>query len=92
MQVAATKPSLTFFQPEDVRRQGVDVWTDDDEWDVRVHVVRSKRTTLELTHTMPILLPPQPPTPFLLLTAHSQTTTLVTRYCTSSSGAGQTSS
>ena len=35
MQVAATKPSLTFFKPEDVRRLGVDVWTDDDEWDVR---------------------------------------------------------
>ncbi|KAF8487063.1 flavoprotein [Russula ochroleuca] len=33
VQVAATKPSLTFFQPEDIRRQGVDVWTDDDEWD-----------------------------------------------------------
>ncbi len=67
MQVAATKPSLTFFQPEDIRRQGVDVWTDDDEWDVRVHVVRSKRTTLELTHTMPILLPPPThnPNPFL---------------------------
>ena len=36
MQVAATKPSLTFFQPEDIRKQGVDVWTDDDEWDVRL--------------------------------------------------------
>ena len=36
MQVAATKPSLTFFQPDDIRRiQGVNVWTDDDEWDVR---------------------------------------------------------
>jgi len=33
VQVAATKPSLTFFQPEDIRKQGVDVWTDDDEWD-----------------------------------------------------------
>ncbi|KAI0299004.1 flavoprotein [Multifurca ochricompacta] len=31
--VAATKPSLTFFRLEDIRRQGVDVWTDDDEWD-----------------------------------------------------------
>ena len=36
MQVTATKPSLTFFQPEDIRRQGVGVWTDDDEWDVRL--------------------------------------------------------
>lgn len=36
MQVAATKPSLTFFPPEEIRGQGVDVWTDDDEWDVRV--------------------------------------------------------
>jgi len=36
VQVAATKPSLTFFQPDDIRRiQGVEVWTDDDEWDVR---------------------------------------------------------
>ena len=35
IQVAATKPSLTFFQAEDIRRQGVDIWTDDDEWDVR---------------------------------------------------------
>ena len=36
MQVAATKPSLTFFQPEDVCKQGVNVWTDEDEWDVRL--------------------------------------------------------
>jgi len=35
VQVAATKPSFTFFQPDDIRKQGVDVWTDDDEWDVR---------------------------------------------------------
>jgi hypothetical protein len=35
VQVAATKPSLTFFRPEDIRRPGVDVWTDDDEWGVR---------------------------------------------------------
>ena len=41
MQVAATKPSLTFFKPEDVRRLGVDVWTDDDEWDVRPAVAFS---------------------------------------------------
>ena len=41
MQVAATKPSLTFFQPEDIRRRGVDVWTDDDEWDVRLFPFRS---------------------------------------------------
>ncbi|KAI9459900.1 flavoprotein [Lactarius psammicola] len=33
VQVAATKPSLTFFQPGDIRSLGVDVWTDDDEWD-----------------------------------------------------------
>ncbi|KAH9976746.1 flavoprotein [Lactifluus volemus] len=33
VQVATTKPSLTFFQPEDIRKQGVQVWTDDDEWD-----------------------------------------------------------
>ncbi|KAI0270742.1 flavoprotein [Gloeopeniophorella convolvens] len=33
VQAVATKPSLTFFQPEDIRRLGVDVWTDDDEWD-----------------------------------------------------------
>jgi hypothetical protein len=33
--VAATKPSLTFFQPDDIGRQAVNVWTDDDEWDVR---------------------------------------------------------
>ncbi|KAI9435536.1 flavoprotein [Lactarius indigo] len=33
VQVAATKPSLTFFQPAKVRNLGVDVWTDDDEWD-----------------------------------------------------------
>jgi len=33
VQVAATKPSLTFFKPEDIRRQAVDVWIDDDEWD-----------------------------------------------------------
>jgi len=32
VQVAVTKPSLTFFQPDDIRRQGVNVWTDDDEW------------------------------------------------------------
>ncbi|KAH9996140.1 flavoprotein [Russula compacta] len=33
VQVAATKPSLTFFQPEDIGKQGVDVWVDDDEWE-----------------------------------------------------------
>jgi len=38
VQVAATKPSLTFFKPEDVRKQGVDVWTDDDEWDANYRV------------------------------------------------------
>jgi len=35
VQVAATKPSLTFFKPGDIRSLGVDVWTDDDEWNVR---------------------------------------------------------
>ncbi|KAH9177308.1 flavoprotein, partial [Lactarius sanguifluus] len=38
VQVAATKPSLTFFQPEDVRSLGVNVWTDDDEWDPNYRV------------------------------------------------------
>ncbi|KAF8259689.1 flavoprotein [Lactarius quietus] len=32
VQVAATKPSLTFFQPVDILGLGVNVWTDDDEW------------------------------------------------------------
>jgi phosphopantothenoylcysteine decarboxylase len=35
VQVAATKPSLTFFRPDDIRKHGAHVWTDDDEWDVR---------------------------------------------------------
>src|SRR6266702_3659950 len=35
VQVAATKPSLTFFKPGDIRSLGVDVWTDDDEWNGR---------------------------------------------------------
>ncbi|KAH9003851.1 flavoprotein [Lactarius hatsudake] len=38
VQVAATKPSLTFFQPGDVRGLGVNVWTDDDEWDPNYRV------------------------------------------------------
>ncbi|KAI9455407.1 flavoprotein [Russula earlei] len=37
-QVVATQPSLTFFKPEDVRGQGVSVWTDDDEWDPNYRV------------------------------------------------------
>ncbi|KAF9048800.1 flavoprotein [Panaeolus papilionaceus] len=32
VQVVATKASLTFFSPSDVRKSGVHVWTDDDEW------------------------------------------------------------
>ncbi|KAN0142159.1 flavoprotein [Lactarius tabidus] len=32
VQVAATKPSLTFFQPAEITSLGVNVWTDDDEW------------------------------------------------------------
>ncbi|KAI0051403.1 flavoprotein [Auriscalpium vulgare] len=32
VQVVATKPSLTFFNPEDIRTSGVNVWTDEDEW------------------------------------------------------------
>lgn len=35
VQVVATKASLTFFKPAEVRslREGVGVWTDEDEWD-----------------------------------------------------------
>jgi len=32
LQVAATKPSLTFFKPAEIVNLGVRVWTDDDEW------------------------------------------------------------
>lgn len=32
LQVAATKPSLTFFQLAEITSLGVNVWTDDDEW------------------------------------------------------------
>jgi hypothetical protein len=46
VQVAATKPSLTFFDPEDVRRHDVDVWTDDDEWDVRLCTHNCRHTTI----------------------------------------------
>ena len=52
MQVAATKPSLTFFQPEDIRKQGVDVWVDDDEWDVRLCPVPSVRSSPSVRHTV----------------------------------------
>lgn len=40
VQVVATKASLTFFKPAEVRslREGVGVWTDEDEWDVRFSV------------------------------------------------------
>lgn len=34
VQVVATKPSLTFFSPEEIRKQGVNVWLDEDEWRV----------------------------------------------------------
>ncbi|KAI0322047.1 flavoprotein [Amylostereum chailletii] len=33
IQVVATKPSLTFFNADDIRKQGVNVWLDEDEWD-----------------------------------------------------------
>lgn len=35
VQVAVTRPSLTFFQPVEILNLGVNVWTDDDEWAVR---------------------------------------------------------
>lgn len=33
VQVVATKPSLVFYNPSDIRKHGVNVWTDEDEWD-----------------------------------------------------------
>ncbi|THH20593.1 hypothetical protein EW146_g801 [Bondarzewia mesenterica] len=33
MQVIATKHALTFFTADEIRKRGVGVWTDDDEWD-----------------------------------------------------------
>ena len=60
MQVAATKPSLTFFQPEDIRRQGVDVWTDDDEWDVRRPTLFVPSTPLFYSCLLPPLPSPFP--------------------------------
>jgi hypothetical protein len=66
VQVAATKPSLTFFQPDDIRKQGVDVWTDDDEWDVRLtptNPTRPKNARTMLTLYLPplhhLLAPPR---------------------------------
>lgn len=40
VQVAATKPSLAFFSASQIeeKNEGVYVWTDDDEWSVRVLV------------------------------------------------------
>ncbi|TFY72594.1 hypothetical protein EVG20_g414 [Dentipellis fragilis] len=32
IEVVATKASLTFFRPEDIRAQSVNVWVDEDEW------------------------------------------------------------
>jgi phosphopantothenoylcysteine decarboxylase len=39
VEVVATKASLTFFDPQAVRRHGVRVWVDEDEWQVRPSVV-----------------------------------------------------
>jgi len=38
VQVAATKPSLVFFSASQLEQdhEGVHVWTDDDEWNVRI--------------------------------------------------------
>jgi phosphopantothenoylcysteine decarboxylase len=61
--VAATKPSLTFFQPENIRRHGVNVWTDDDEWDVRVFsLYRLRYPVLSCSTILMIPMPPFPTT------------------------------
>ena len=36
IQLVATTPSLTFFNPKSVREHGVSVWMDEQEWNVRV--------------------------------------------------------
>lgn len=36
VEVIATKPSLTFFKREDIEACGARVWTDEDEWSVRL--------------------------------------------------------
>lgn len=37
IQVVATKPSLIFFNAQKIKETGVNVWADEDEWDVRTH-------------------------------------------------------
>ena len=49
VQVVTTKAALTFFKKEDVARQGVNVWTDEDEWDVSVPKPFSQTVDEQLT-------------------------------------------
>jgi hypothetical protein len=39
VQVVTTKAALTFYRKEDVTSQGVNVWMDEDEWDVSGSVI-----------------------------------------------------
>lgn len=38
VEVVATKPSLTFYSEEEIKKAGSRMWTDDDEWSVSTYI------------------------------------------------------